>query len=363
MSKKRFEAWWHNEMIDRPVVTLSCPREKPRWPLRSIPEGSRREPARGYLDPQLRVDSVENMLASTDYFGDDYPVTSRGINTGYLGSFAGAEPEFTPDTGTVWIEPFVTDWTTAPEPRFDTSRPLFQKIVAVSKALAENAQGRYMLAIPDHLDAVTTMSQMRGVENMCLDLMDNPEAVYAYRDAIVKVWLESYDFWWQHDRDMGFEGITNWAGAFSGRRGGVLQCDFSYMISPAMFEELVRPELATEGGHLDASLYHWDGPGQAGHFDILSEMPEITAIQWIPGAGNPTAAQDPAPVIRAQQAGKPVQVHCCIGDLDAIFEVLAPKGVMLRMTPGDIKPDADVCRTAVKRIEQWAVGRPRATRR
>ena len=121
MTKKRFEAWWHNETIDRPVVFMQVPREKPRWPLRPMPGPGEAEASRYYLDAQLCVDAAENVLASTDYFGDAYPLMSRGVNTGYLGSFAGAELTFSSEGG-VWMDPSVTDWSAAPASCSATSR-------------------------------------------------------------------------------------------------------------------------------------------------------------------------------------------------------------------------------------------------
>lgn len=353
MSKKRFAAWWQNETLDRPLVRLSCRREKLRRPLRPLPELAVEDPAY-HLDPQLAVDAMENELARTEYFGDCPPQHSRGVNTGYLGSFAGAELTFR--CPAVWLEPTVEDWRDAPAPKFDAELPLFKKLLAVSDALAQNANGRYLLEIPDHLDAVTTMSQVQGVERMCLQLLDDPEPVYAYRDALVRVWCESYDFWRAYDREKGFEGTTSWASTFAVERSGVLQCDFSAMIAPAMFRDLVTPELAAEGAHLDAAMFHWDGPGQIPHAQILFEMPEITAIQWVPGAGNPTAAQEPAPLQRAQAAGKPVQLWCNVDELDIITEALNPEGVMLLVDLGpheDEPGQVEICKAAMKKIEHW----------
>jgi len=353
MSKKRFAAWWQNQMIDRPVVRLSCRREKPRWPLRALPADFWKCRKR-YLDPQCAVDAMENALAETEYFGDCPPQCGRGLNTGYLGSFAGAQLEI---RKTVWIEPTVQRWADAAVPAFDPEAPLFRQILAVSDALAENSKGRYLLATPDHLDAVTTMSQMQGPENLCLALFDDPEDVYTYREKLVKVWLESYDFWRDYDRKKGFEGTANWAGAFSTGRSGVLQSDFSAMISPGMFEDLVKPELVAEGRHLDYTLYHWDGPGQIPHTDILLGMPEVTALQWVPGAGNPDTVAFPGPVLRAQAAGKPVQLHCDINQLDAVVEIFEPRGVMLTVTMGSsgrLSDPPGACRAAMKKIEAWA---------
>jgi len=86
-------------------------------------------------------------------------------------------------------------------------------------------------------------------------------------------------------------------------------------------------------------------------------MPEITAMQWVPGAGSPSAVEFPDPVLRAQAAGKAVQLYCDIDELDAVVEIFDPKGVMLMISPGSCRhlPDAPgACRAAMKKIEALA---------
>jgi 5-methyltetrahydrofolate--homocysteine methyltransferase len=309
----------------------------------------RPEPWRRYLDADYRILEIENTLAATDYFGDAIPTFSRGINTGYLGLFAGAVPRF--DAGTVWIEPCVASWPDAPRPRFDPELPIFRRILEVSDALRANARGRYRLAFPDHLDAVTTLSQMRGVEALMFDLVDDPEPAAAFRDDLVAVWKRSFDFWVARDRAAGLAGVTNWARAYSPTRGGVVQCDFSAMLSPDLFRGFVRPELAAEAAHLDGALFHLDGPGQIPHVETILAIPGMTAIQWTPGAGRARPAGWPDLMRRLQAAGKALQVYCQMEDLDALFEMLRPEGVMfvfLENLP------ADAAREALRRIERWS---------
>ncbi|MHC4871104.1 MAG: hypothetical protein ACYTFY_04610 [Planctomycetota bacterium] len=351
-TKQRFEAWWNNDMLDRPLFSLAGPREKPRWDLREIGETDMTNSERHWLDPEYVVDQIENNLASVNYYGDSFPQIHRGLNTTYLSSFAGAEPHFDKTTVTIWTEPFVDSWESAPEPAFDTSGEIFQKILKVSDALTENCRGRYVINMPDSTDAVTSMSMMRGVENLCYDMADNPESVYSYRDKLVAVWKESHTFWLERDKEKGLSGSSVWAGFFTDKRDAVLQCDFSYMISPEMFETLVKPELAEEGKACSRTLFHLDGPGEVPHLDILLEMPEITAIQWVPGAGNPASHEYTEPLLRTQAAGKPVQLSANVVNLDKIFEIYDPRGVFLRLgsdTPISEDDAADI----TKRIEKW----------
>ena len=349
-TQDRFDAWWRGEIIDRPPTAITASRETPRWPLRPMPEDP--EPSRKYLDIEYRIDEIENTLATTDYFGDAIPNVRRGVNTAYLGSFAGAVPLFEPTT--VWVEPFVKEWDAMPRPVFDTETPLFKNILEVAEAVVENARGRYLPSLPDHLDAVTSMSQMRGVEDLCLDLVEDPEPAARFRDALTEVWKQSFDFWFAWDRERGIEGTLNWASAYSRRRVNVTQCDFSALISPAMFESFVRPELAAEAAHLEGTMYHLDGPGQIPHVDILCDIPGLTAVQWVVGAGNPPPVEWPELLTRLQERGKSIQVFCALDHFDRLFEFLKPEGVFF-VVGGAADPEA--CREALKKVDRWAAGR------
>ena len=53
---------------------------------------------------------------------------------------------------------------------------------------------------------------------------------------------------------------------------------------------LFAPEQRSEVAFFGGAFYHLDGPGAVVHLDALLEIPHMKAIQWVPGAGQPTAA-------------------------------------------------------------------------
>jgi 5-methyltetrahydrofolate--homocysteine methyltransferase len=67
----------------------------------------------------------------------------------------------------------------------------------------------------------------------------------------------------------------------------MLQSDFSYMISPAMFERFVLPDLMECCEALDHPFYHLDGKGEIPHLDHLLSIQRLKGIQWVPGDGQP----------------------------------------------------------------------------
>ncbi len=187
----RHAAWWNNDCLDRPLVHLTCRRDRPSEPLLPLPELGDDHVGR-HVDTDFRIARTENYLRQTRFFGDTIPSVSPGLNVAYTAVLAGATVNY---TNSDWIVPTVEDWDTAPEPRFDPEESLMSRLIETARALAENARGRYILASPPYVDCVTMMSQMRGTQEFCLDLLDVPENVERYRDRFVRAWLDSAAWW------------------------------------------------------------------------------------------------------------------------------------------------------------------------
>jgi hypothetical protein len=66
---------------------------------------------------------------------------------------------------------------------------------------------------------------------------------------------------------------TRWAG------------DFNYMIGPDDFVETCLPSLREQARRAGRCVLHVDGPGAANHAAAIAGAPEITAVQYTPGAG------------------------------------------------------------------------------
>jgi 5-methyltetrahydrofolate--homocysteine methyltransferase len=110
----------------------------------------------------------------------------------------------------------------------------------------------------------------------------------------------------------------------------MLQCDFCYMISPEMFDEFVKPELAATCKRIGNAFYHLDGIGQLPHLDSMLEIDELRGIQWVPGTGQKRQTEWPEVYRKIRDAGKRIQIYEWGGDvLDTIADQLgSPKGIV-----------------------------------
>ena len=110
----------------------------------------------------------------------------------------------------------------------------------------------------------------------------------------------------------------------------MLQCDFSYMISPAMFERFVVPDLEACCGYLTHGFYHLDGKGEIPHLDLLLDIQRLRGIQWIPGDGQPTPEHWLPLLKRIRDGGKLCQVFVSPEGARRIVRELGGKGFSVR---------------------------------
>ena len=102
---------------------------------------------------------------------------------------------------------------------------------------------------------------------------------------IQQAWYEAYRDFTEALAPQGC--VTDWNGILSREGGYIPQCDFSYMLGPDMFAEFVMPFLREDMKRLKHTIYHLDGIGAKKHLDALLTLPELNAIQWVYGVGQP----------------------------------------------------------------------------
>jgi hypothetical protein len=109
----------------------------------------------------------------------------------------------------------------------------------------------------------------------------------------------------------------------------MLQSDFAYMISPAMFEEFVLPDVEACCERMDHGFYHLDGKGQLRHLDMLLSLPRLRGIQWIPGDGQPPPECWLPVLKRIRDAGKLCQLYVSPQGAKTIVSELGGRGFAL----------------------------------
>jgi len=142
-----------------------------------------------------------------------------------------------------------------------------------------------IMTLPDLGGIMDILASLIGAENLMFALVDEPEEVKRVQREIQRAWYEAYRDFSEALAPQG--AITDWNGILSRERGYIPQCDFSYMLGPEMFDEFVMPILREDMKRLKHTIYHLDGIGAQKHLDALLTLPELNAIQWVYGVGQP----------------------------------------------------------------------------
>jgi len=326
-TKRRFVAWWAGEVTDRVAMSVSAPNGRPRRHV-SVPD----DPFRVHGDPEYLVEAWDANFAATYYAAEAFPCSYLLIGYAFLGTPVTYEPH------TIWMEQIIDDYE-RDMPAFDTDNPGWQTVTEVVRTLFEAGRDKWVVELPTVIDPTDQLSGLRGTQNLCTDIVDRPETVAKALDYLTGVWFRAY-------AELGDIlqasqlGSTGWLPLWSPGLSTTVQCDFSCMISEAMFRRFVIPGLQTRARWLDNCIYHLDGPGAVQHLDALLEVPEIKGIQWVPGAGQPPCIEWTQLLGRIQDAGKLLHISIEPSHLQRALTDLRPEGLFL-VTSCDFVEEAD----------------------
>lgn len=313
MTKKRFDAWWANSCIDRPMLRVVARRETPLGSPEPVAPPATDEAL--HLDADRLIREAKNRLLTHRYMAEAYPNLDLNIGPGSLAVYLGSEPVFRPDT--FWFTECLGS-AEAFEAIFDPKNPWFVRHLDLLSQAQAASDGQYLVNIPDIIENIDIYAAMRGPQNTCYDLIDEPDAVQRAIQQIDDAYFPCYDRF--RDALISEDGVTGYTAfnVLGTGRVAKIQCDFSALMSPDQFRKFVLPSLRKQCKILDHSVYHLDGPDAIKHLDALMEIDELQALQWTCGAGQPDSASPRwYPIYdRVKAAGKALHLTIFEGDFD-----------------------------------------------
>lgn len=346
-SRRRVEAWWQGEILDRAVIQVTAPKRPP--PV--TPEPDQAALRRFFTDPQVVLPRLRERLART-YFGAEafpvmYPVSISMV--AILGNYLGCPMRFVNER-TTWSDSILENWETRPTYRCDLENEWWRISEALLAAAVERSDG-YFVGLPDLNGPTEILSRLRSPQALALDLYDRPQYIRPALAEINQAWYGYYQACAEIVAPL--RGHFHWMGIWSDRPSIDLQSDFSCMMSPEMFDEYFLPFIDEQTTMVERTIYHLDGPGAVRHLDSLLSLPHLDGIQWVPGAGaKPTVEWLPL-LRRIQDAGKLVYAYCEKGHVRTILSELRPEGLML-VTACESVEEA---KRLVENVETWTAKR------
>lgn len=349
-TKSHLTKWWNHQGL---VLRIDVP---PGKPAGSLPPPRRPDdPTAFQTDIAYRVQAFIYELGRATFVADNYPQFLPMLGPGSLSTFLGATPQFSWET--VWYEPCIADPDQHGPIRFDPANNRWWDfhLALIDEALRQ-ANGRYMVGMPDLIENMDTLASLRGSEQLLMDLIERPDWVHRSLEQINEAFFASFDRLYERIR---FDGGNSFVFDIWGPgKTAKVQCDLSCMLSPAMFREFVVPSLEAQCRWLDYSMYHLDGETALHLVDELLAVESLDAVEWTPmglSVDDPARPHGGSPkwydlYRRIKRAGKSVQA---IGvkehEVLPLIDAVGPEGLYI----GAAAPDLAAAERLAQSVRQY----------
>lgn len=329
-AKKYWAAYWNKEIIDRPVVYITAPKD----PQNLVPKVPYMAGINN--DEIIALKRFEEWADSTYFLAEAIPSFDISYGPDEFAAFIGAKLHFAKDESTSWVTPFVTDWKTVNIELDESSDSIWSKIKNYYKIATDYSENKFLINTIDFHTNLDLLSAIRGAQNLCMDLIDCPEDVEAAllkaRKLFPKVYNELYEIGKMKDR-----GTMSWLPFYCEKKFAVIECDFVCLISPEDSRKLLIPALTEEAEFLDHSIFHLDGVGALVHLDDILKIEAIDGIQWVPGDGKPPMIEWIDLLKKIQSHNKGLFIQAKPEEVKLFHKELKPEGVFYMVEANNVK--------------------------
>jgi len=313
---QRWEEWWQFK-ARRPLIVCPIPKRKDIYWGKGFDLMDR---------PQEWLKVRRLQVENTHCPGETLPFIRADIGPVATAAFLGAPTHTSESEQTSWQDTTIQDWDHAPAFAVDPKNRWQRTVLALTDAIARDAAGRYLVCFPDLTGAVDVLANMRGPDRLCMDLFDRRDAVKTAAERVLDGWARIFGA--LHDISLAQgTGVVQWLGCWSNSSHTVPTCDFNALIGPDDFVDVCMPTLNAQARLAGRCAFHLDGPAAARHAETLAASPDITAVQFTPGAGTPSALAKIDMLRTVQKAGKSILVFVPIEEVDAFCDQVDPRGV------------------------------------
>lgn len=345
-ARERLKAFWSYSCIDRCALSVQARRTGADMPPQ--PEV---DLLTQWTDTDYILDSAEARFRETYYAAEAIPCYHPFIGSGSIAAFMGSPLNFAKDT--VWFSQVIDDWSGFTL-QFDENNQWWKKVIELTRVALERGKDKYFVGLTDFHGAGDSLLLLRGSQNLCMDFILNPDDVKNAIRYLTDVIIQCFNVLSEMILNRQ-DGITTWMGLWAEYRHDVLSEDVAALISPDMFREFFREELEQYSGQLDKSIFHLDGPDALRHLDFLLEIPQINAIQWVPGDGKPEAVGWIPVLKKIQDKGKGLFVYSSASNVEKLLSELKPEGLFIHVY--DIFDNQDDADSFIRKVEKWCCSR------
>lgn len=284
----RFDRWWNREKGLR-LIVADVAVKAPSY-----------SDIGDFSDYRMNLAKHREFFRLKSFYGDVFPDIGPYLGPGSLATFIGSEPIYSDST--IWFseskktlleireacERFILSGGKAEEPEFKW----FRWTISSAEYYKSESGITFKPSMPDLQQNLDVLAAVMGPQRLLIELIDNSSEIRKTLDSLYKVWEMTFCKLSEIIKDEnGYTAYTHYNLLGKGYTS-VLQSDISCMLSEEMFMEFEMPYLKKQAEKLDNIVYHLDGPGAVRHLDALLQIDNISAVQWVPGAGQPGNADE-----------------------------------------------------------------------
>jgi 5-methyltetrahydrofolate--homocysteine methyltransferase len=314
-----WSAWWAGD-LNRPMIIANVAEK---------PEGKRA--ALFPLDTPADdvIDYYQDILEHKYFYGDGWPKWWPDFGPGIMAGFLGARVQG--DENTVWFEPTQQGPLVDLHLAYDAENPWWRRVQELTRTAVKRWGDQVCVGFTDFGGNMDILASLHTTQQLLLELYDDPDEVERLTCEITPLWHRYFAEFYPLIQNVG-RGSTPWLDIWSPGRCYALQSDFSYMISPKMFERYVLPDLAACCEIMEHPFYHLDGKGELPHLDMLLGLEKLCGIQWVPGDGAPPPEQWLPVLKRIRDAGKRCHVEVTPEGARTIIHALGGRGFAFKIS-------------------------------
>ena len=340
---ERVNAWYEGEIVDRAPVNFGCAPEKMDTSVLDKMQFSSLEER--WMSVDYQIARIRAEISQQPILGDGIPNAFFNLGPDYFTALYGGRIKFGEDT--LWMEPFLDSYDQPVQMQMEGNR-YFDTIEQMTRIGLEELKGFANIGYTDLHPGLDAVCCMRGNQTLCFDLFEQPDGI----KRVGMQTIQDYEKLFRHYNRLVTEHgqlSISWMGIASEESMHIPSCDFSFLISTPQFAEFGMPLLEREVHFAKHNVFHMDGPGVARHMDLICAVPEIQAVQWMPGAGSMEVMQWVPHIKQLRAHGKSVVVYLTPEEIDEFTAAMPPQGLYLMCETSD----REVQRQVLKKVEQW----------
>lgn len=346
-AKRRFEALWNMEVIDRCCIAVTAPRKgsEPFFAEYSKGVAAKKIIPSGMLtsrfmnDPESVVREKTILMEHTFYGGEAFP--QIWMNYGPVGHAAYFDAPYNVGETTTWFEPLIEDITKSCL-NFNKENQILKWQIEAARVFAKEGAGRFIVSTPDNSGSMDALAALNETENLLVNMITEPEAVKRELKKVIEAWKYAGDRLYEITKSCNDGGASiGWLSIWAPGKFSQLQSDMSVMLSNSMFQDFVMPELMECSQHQEYNLYHMDGQDQLRHLDDILSIPQIGMVQWVSVVGQPSYMEFIPTFRKIQSRGKGLLINDVLpADVEKLLDCLKPEGLLI-MTSTDTQEEAE----------------------